>query len=228
MGAREVARLLGLSPNTERRWRLSLGEALLLEALREALSAPSRGCAGLVLFWRRVCDAAVATVEAAMRSFFMPRDPHLALWSLWSCLVLGACDPMNAPCDGLDPKDGEAVDIQLTLLGYGQYSEWDEDGEDILPDSEIVEDEARWTELVEVMGTDGGVSPDFDSQVAFLNGWDDRGCGDEAPTYGAWRWDDTVRIRRLDGEACHNDMVLPNMDIGLIERGSATDYGWCE
>lgn len=160
-----------------------------------------------------------------MGSFFLSRDAHLAPWSLWSCLALGACDPMNAPCDGLDPRDGETVDIQLTLLGYGDYTDG---GEEILPDSEIVEDEARWTELVAFMGTDGGVSPDFESQVAFLNGWNERGCGDDSPTYAAWRWDDTARIRRLDGEACNNDMALPNMDIGLIERGSATDYGWCE
>lgn len=41
-GAREVARLLGMSPNTERDYRLALGEAGLLEGGAPALVSASR------------------------------------------------------------------------------------------------------------------------------------------------------------------------------------------
>ena len=173
-----------------------------------------------------------------MPSFFRPPSVYLALWSMW-WLSLSSCDPMDVEeepadpmdetCDGLDPKDGEAVDIQLTLLGYVTYDFADKGGESVIPGfAEIVLDEARWMELVDALGDDGGVSPDFESQVAFLSRWDSGGCGDEEPSYGAWLWEETVRIRRVEGEGCDTDMAIHYMDIGVVERGSATGFGWCD
>ena len=136
-------------------------------------------------------------------------------------LALTGCgeDISTASCDGRSPADGEEVALQLTELGYtGDGNAY----------QSVIRDDADWAEQISMWGSDGGLTPDFTAEAIFVNAWVFGGCGEEY-TYGAWQWDDTIRLRAAHAtEDTVCDGYMPQVDLMSVPLGDATDIGWCE
>ena len=147
-------------------------------------------------------------------------------------LILGAlaCDTdpklSEDSCDGRTPADGQEVTVQLTELGYLGYVDT---GIGLSDEYQlIIADETSWAEMTAAWGASGGLSPDFSTQVVFVNAWVYGGCGEQY-LYGAWQWDETLRVRaEYSAESAVCDAYFPQADLLLLSLNGATDLGWCE
>ena len=141
-----------------------------------------------------------------------------------------ACD--NDPklstddCDGRPVADGLELTVQLTELGYLGYVDTGTSLSDAY--QMIIADEKEWAAMTASWGSNGGLNPDFSTEAVFVNAWVYGGCG-EAYLYGAWQWDETLRVRAeytSDSAVC--DGYFPQADLMLMTLNGATDLGWCE
>ncbi len=143
-------------------------------------------------------------------------------------LTLSGCgdeDISKASCDGRSPADGAEVALQLTELGYVFIDTGTSQGDTY---QSIIRDDADWAEQTSIWGSDGGLTPDFTAEAIFVNAWVYGGCG-EAYTYGAWQWDDTLRVRAsYASEDTVCDGYMPQVDLMSVPLGEAEDIGWCE
>jgi hypothetical protein len=141
-------------------------------------------------------------------------------------LVITGCDEVSQKtCDGLSPQDGEEITLQLVELGYSQVDTGGGLGDTY---QLIISDDATWAEQVTAWGDDGGLTPDFSVETVFVHAWVFGGCG-EAYHYGAWRWDDVLRVRaEYESEGAVCDAYMPQVDLLVVPHGGASDLGWCE
>lgn len=140
-------------------------------------------------------------------------------------LTLPACSLGQPPCDGLEIRNGDEMDLRLIELGYGEYTM--DTGSADGPRRTFADSES-WEAQVELWGTDGGLSPDFDNEVVFSNAWTFGGCN-ESYEYKAWRWDEILNVRaehKTKRASC--DASIPQIDLVVVERGGAIYPGWCE
>lgn len=149
-----------------------------------------------------------------------------------SCLLLlltAACadKARNAECDGNDPGEGEEVSLQLAALGYGSFN-MDDTGGGWSEGTEILTEEVDWAAYTAQLGDDGGLTPDFATDVVFVHRWGDGGC-EPSYQYVAWRWGEVVRVRGFqDGKDGGCDAYFPQTDLVLLPGTAGADLDWCE
>ena len=147
-------------------------------------------------------------------------------------LFLGsmACDDepklSTDACDGRLLSEGQEVTAQLTELGYLGYI----DSGNSLSDAYqmIISDDKEWAEMTAAWGSKGALSPDFTTQAVFVNAWVNGGCGEQY-LYGAWQWDETLRVRAeysADSAVC--DGYFPQAELLLQSLHGADDLGLCQ
>ncbi|TNE86445.1 MAG: hypothetical protein EP330_22155 [Deltaproteobacteria bacterium] len=121
--------------------------------------------------------------------------------------------------------DAEELPFQLASLGYGQF-----DGEDpfVIGAGEVLQTQDAWDSAVTRWGTDGGLSPDFATELVFVNRWDTDGCGGRTVDYAPWLDADRLRmVLRVNEPSSTCDMALSQIDLLVVAHGGATDIAWC-
>jgi hypothetical protein len=132
----------------------------------------------------------------------------------------GNADELSCPSFA---SNAEELSMELVELVDGSFS-----GEEVFTEGpgEVLQTDATWSSAVTRWGTDGGLTPDFTTDLVFVNRWDS--CGGGLQEYAAWK--DGARLRVVlaatePDATC--DMASPQIDLILVPHGGATDIAWC-
>jgi len=153
------------------------------------------------------------------------------LIALMGCLPTDSGDDSKAvvaitqTCDGRPVDDATVLSHQLASLGYSEFGdgfEFDENAH------EVVTEATRWEALVEAWGDDGGLSPDFDSDVVFVHPWVDGGC-EPVFEYLLLDYDGSVRLYAWQqGRDGGCEAWFPQLDLILASGVAGQDAAFCD